>query len=461
MILASIALALSVVAFFLRDMTKGEPSDEKHPSPALAYGLLAILVGLAVFGGTLWKDYLGAAVGFGIGALAAALSYAVGLMSNQSKAGRAMPIALGTLGVALLPIVPLETSPLAAIFGSAAAAWLLSFNRDKEPNYWGVRCALTIAGVAGVNALGAFGAREEIARSGGVLFGILISFVAIVSSLAPRIRPFLATGLVAAGSWVLVDRVLLIPDALIVTLAASLLAVIVHFMLNEDNGNSLRQLVAVIIWVAAGSALFNYEQGYGVALIFLIGMGLLLTYGNQPALASLGPLGAIVLYRVFRENHIEATRAYDIGQHYAMVGILVGMALPVLAQEWQRVSAGRTKFFGGIAGAIWIPAMLVVPVGAAVLLGAKGVVGYLFGLGLAPVVESLRGDKTSHPASLALGLSAAMTLMFTPIQPLLELDRDGKLRALGFIVGGLAVLGLTIAVLSGEFARPKAEKQSS
>jgi uncharacterized membrane protein (DUF2068 family) len=127
----------------------------------------------------------------------------------------------------------------------------------------------------------------------------------------------------------------------------------------------------------------------------------------------------------------------------------------MLAQEWLANSAGKTKFFGGLAGLVWVPILIGAPIAAAVLLGAKGVVGYLFGLGIASIASVPRGERSVHTLTLAMGLSASMTLTFPWISHLLELSKEQKVQYLGIIVGAVLVFSVLIAVLSGDFKRSK------
>lgn len=460
-----IAIALAVIAFFVRDLSPREPKQERSQTAALPYSLLAALVaGLVALAFAFQNsrpEGVGAAIGFAVGALAVSVSYAFGLLSIQSGAGRVMPIALGVSAVSLLPLLPFDPSPLATVFGASAAAWLLSFGQVEEPNPWGVRTALTTAAIAVINLIAAY-AQKDIpdATHSGTMLGIIAIIATLIACSWNNQtgRAAIASLVFTLGAWAVGEKVLMIPDLRYLAGGACILAMIVHFMISDDQApNTLRMIVSQVLWVTAGTAAFGIEQGYGMAVVLLAASTVLISSNNRSALLSLGPLGGLVFYRLFREEHLNATRAFEIGQHYAMVGILIGLVLPLLAQEWLRYSAGKTKFFGGIAGVLWIPALVSVPLATAVWLGSKGVVGYLFGLGLASVAASARGERSAHTLTLGLGLSALMTLSFAWLEPYLDLAKDEKLRTLGYIAGGIFILAIAIAVLSGEFQRSKKE----
>jgi hypothetical protein len=262
-----------------------------------------------------------------------------------------------------------------------------------------------------------------------------------------------------AGGWYLLadlGKLLGANSALPVVWGGCVLALIVAYLIPEDSTPSaMRVLVGTVIWISAGTAAFGFDKGFGVAALGLTAAIGLLASGNRRALQTLGPLGALVMYRVFYESHRGATQAFDIGQHYAMIGLVVGVLLPVMAQEWIRMVAKRGGLSALIAGALWIVVLLVAPITTAVVLGAKGVVGYLFGLGLASVVEAVRGEKSAHATSLGIAMAGAITLMYEALLPQLDLERTEKLSRLAYLGGGVVVLGVLIAVLSGEFGRSK------
>jgi len=138
-----------------------------------------------------------------------------------------------------------------------------------------------------------------------------------------------------------------------------------------------------------------------------------------------------------------------------MIVLVVGALLPVMAQEWLRTVSRSGGFLTLIAGALWIVVLLIAPIATAVVLGAKGVIGYLFGLGLGGVIEAVRGERSAHSMSLGIAMAGVMSLIYDALLPHLDLDRDEKLVKMAYLGGGVLVLGLVIAVLSGEFTRSK------
>lgn len=469
MLLPIIAAVLAVVALFVRDgAPTTAPDGKRREAPAGAYLILALLVGALILGaftgyGGL-ADALPVAISFGVGCLLSAVAYGFGLVKGQSGAGRAAPIALGVLAPSILGLLPYEGTPLALVFGAAAAAWYLSIGTEDDPNPWAMRASVVAGLVVAMNLLGSKANIGDYGPMAGTLLGLVGAGAAVLGGVLAKVskNPSLMVGVTLAafaGGWYLladVGKLLGANSALPVIWGGCVLALVVAALIPEDAAPSaMRVLVGVVIWVSAGTAAFGFDKGFGVAALGLTAAIGLLASGNRRALQTLGPLGALVMYRVFYESHREATQAFDIGQHYAMIGLVVGVLLPVMAQEWIRMVAKRGGFLSLVAGALWIVVLLVAPIAAAIVLGAKGVVGYLFGLGLASVVEAVRGEKSAHATSLGIAMAGAITLMYEPLIPHLDLDRADKLSRLAYLGGGVVVLGIVIAVLSGELGRSK------
>lgn len=458
------AAAVALLAFFARDGVKPEgEKSKKVEAPVGAFIILAALVGVLMVGltmsGQIIPDGISAGYGMGIGVCASALAYGIGLIGAQRSAGRAAPLAIGALMVAVLPLFPGTPAPMAVVFGSAVGAWILSIGKAEDPNPWAMRTAVAIGAVVAANALGGAIDEKAVTQHAGTMLAVCLALAGVVLPLIPQIARGLSLVALTAGVAYLVgDKLFGVSETLVVCAGGALVALIVSWLIpDEEKPNTMRLCLGTLIWISAGTASFSMRQGFGMALLFLTAVATLLLMGNRRALLSMGPLGAIVFFRVFRETNLDAAKALDIGQHYAMIGLVIGAALPVLAQEWLQTVARRGGIMALVAGLAWVIVLLAVPLAAAVLFGAKGVVGYLFGLGLASLAEGIKGERSAHALSLGLGLSGVMTLVYSGLQPHLEMTRDEKVHALMYIGGGVVVAGLLIAVLSGEVMRPKEE----
>jgi len=139
---------------------------------------------------------------------------------------------------------------------------------------------------------------------------------------------------------------------------------------------------------------------------------------------------------------------FDVAQHYTMIGFLAGAVFPSLALEWWRQGSGASVNAPKTAGLLWVLVLAVAPMSLAVTLNDRGVIGYLMGLGMAPVLDAIRGEKSPQALSLSMGLAGAMTVGYGWIAPHLDLDRHGKIVWLAWIVIPLLVVIAAIATLS-------------
>jgi hypothetical protein len=173
-------------------------------------------------------------------------------------------------------------------------------------------------------------------------------------------------------------------------------------------------------------------------------------------LLSAGPLVGLAFYRVLRESHPDAVRALDIGQHYAVIGLAFGAVTALLPGEWltRRTSDSMSSSIGRV---LWSLVLCLIPVAMAVVLGAKGMVGFVAGLGFAAFVDGLRGYSSILPILIASGLSAIVAVSYGWMANLLDMTREGKQIAFYWMAGVALVLGVLIALVSKPDSEPKTE----
>ncbi|KXK13602.1 MAG: hypothetical protein UZ18_ATM001001928 [Armatimonadetes bacterium OLB18] len=158
-----------------------------------------------------------------------------------------------------------------------------------------------------------------------------------------------------AGGFVLLGmKYLLVEQFAVVGLGGVALALASLWVVpRSESESSLGYWLSTILWVAGATLAFGILRGYGVALGLAVGACVLLVFRHPRALSTLAPVAGIVVYRVFRENHLAASRALDIGQHYSLIGILAGAMLIVLALEWYK-EKGRSGFASGAGAFLWV-----------------------------------------------------------------------------------------------------------
>lgn len=446
--LPAIAVAITVLSLFV-PFAKSEGDESSTPSPG-AFLVLAILATAGVIAGLRYGSALpgltGASLGFGLGSLLSALAGGLGFTALRRKAD-SVPLALALVAASATPWLG-EGGPLGLIIGAGLAAWLSGFGAERESPL-ATRSAAVCVAIVAANLLGAkwpgtFGPQA------GLILGTVAVGSWVIASLALQgiARIVLAVGLAGVAGFLVCTRLLNASDLWMVFLGGiGLGALIAWFVDDSEPAGVFPAALACVMWVAGATAAFAYYKGLGMATLLIGGTVTIMALGRKLALSTLGPLVALVLFRVFREQYTEATRALDIGQHYAIIGLILGAMLPLLAYEW-RQGPGLRASGRALAGASWVALFLFFPLAAGVLLGAKGTIGLLVGAGFAGAIGALRGDANGHATTLGAAFAAILVLGYGWIVPYMDLGRNDKLQTLVWLAGVVLVLSVLIAALS-------------
>ncbi len=465
------AFVLAGVAFWGFD-ARGASREGRQPVARGASLMLAILAGLGFLGISLWR---GAPIGIEtplaltLGLICAFAAYLAEGRSAGAGWGRALtPLALAVAVSAAVPLLfpdSLGSAQLAAVFGAAAGAWGLAAGSKGRSVEDAFRAAVFLAVLVAADRLGRQHVAFEPAASTGVAFGLVAVVAGMVGALVSGrstsrggVGTLVALAVLAAGSFLVGQRYLDLRDTWVLFLISGAGALLVHWLLPEEEpADALRVLLATLIWIGLATAAFALRRGYGMSISMVSASSVLLLLGNRRALLSAGPLLALVYYRVFREDHVAASRALDIGQHYAMVGMAVGLLLPLLPLEWLRGQREeRCARRAAVGATLWTLALGIAPIGVAALMGPKAAIGLLIGLGFAALVEGLRQERSLAALTWVGGLGAVSALTYGWAKPLLDLTRDEKIVAL-YWVGGIALaLGLGILLMSQPRTRGEA-----
>lgn len=464
------ALAVAIAAFFLRDGSRDSAEGAK-PTP-FVLGAAALLGILGIAAGFAWneplRDLLPTAYGLAGGVAIVLLAAFLGGAKGQPGNALAAPVALGAFGAGIWTLVDIgvrEPYQLGAAAGAGIAAWVLSVGAANE---WAARTGVILALAIGVDILGNRGMGGNCSHAGSIL--ALTSALAALLALgmpkkpenAPTIRAVgITVGIVvmALGGWLLATRHLFLNDIWILFAGSAMAAVIVAWLVpNHAEESSVNFILAVIVWLGVATLAFGLRKGFGMSICALGGATALTIMGRTRALLTLGPLAMLVIYRVFRELHTDASRALDIGQHYALVGISIGILLPLLAAEWSTRRRADAK--SGLAAFLWTPGLLSVPYVAGVVLAAKGFVGVLAGLGFASVVEGLKGAVRLNGLALQVGIAFAMAGGYRWLSPVVDLARDEKIAALTWVAVLVGVLAISITLLSKDGREESAGREA-
>jgi hypothetical protein len=457
-----IAVAVAIVAIAARPgaADASEPSTESHPTvprwPALAVllvlGLVSVLAASQFGEGQ--KGAMPLAFGFAAGIVGAILAETMGRMPSQTGAGPAGSMGLGVAlagAVSLAPPPYLEPMQMGLALGLAVGAWVLCSGREGGDG-WSANAALFAGAVVAADALGRRAGGDHPGRT-GVALGVVAVAIALVLGLlrgqrSDAWKPPACAVLLAGAGYLIVDRYIWLADVWRVFGAAAFVALALHLLLaSQERAKTLRFGLAAVIAVAGATLAFATLRGYGMAVALLGATSLLMTCNNARAMLALGPFAALVAYRLFREANVAASRAPDIGQHYALIGVLLGAMLIVVALESKRA----TTRGGGAASALTSGLWSVLIAGAAVLgaaiLAAKGYIGIVFGMGLGTFVAGLAGERGVLPLSLSMGFGFAMAAGYGWLEPIADLSRQEKLVYLYWGAPCVALAALAIAAL--------------
>lgn len=375
----------------------------------------------------------------------------------------------------LVPVAALDRPALVWPVALALTAWI-----NQTPTMEVVESQLVVASFLGLGAIAfrSYSAALLAVVSGGLLAATYLGgahleqtnavgiaatialFPAVVGATLGKLGnrrelKSLAMGLTVAGGAFFVTRWMSV-DGTIATsvLLGALGGGVVGWLLpdgEDETSVGLRISLSALIWLGIGSITFGNLRGFGMSLALLGALATLTPFRNPRALLTLGPLAGLVLYRLLRDSHPEASRALDIGQHYALVGLAIGALIPTLPADAIR----RQK--GAVGAFLWMVVLLGVPILVHLLFGSIGAVGFIAGVGFAGMIYAYRNGKELLALAVGLGMAAETVLLSGRIGDFYGLTRDEKVRVIVMAAVGLVVLGSGLFVLG---RRTTAEAQS-
>ncbi|MEZ0327792.1 MAG: hypothetical protein ACAH95_18000 [Fimbriimonas sp.] len=215
---------------------------------------------------------------------------------------------------------------------------------------------------------------------------------------------------------------------------------------KSEPVNPISAGIGALISVGLATAAFALDKGTGMAAAFLGAAGFLLILGNARAVLALGPLFGLVLFRLFQNLYPDTSKAFDIGQHYALIGLMIGAVVPlILIDATPLAERARAKGIGAL-GVLALIVMALVPI-LTVFLGPTGAAGLVVGLGFAGVFELVRQGSSLLALSAGSGMAGVMLVSYGWLAKSLDLTRDEKIRILAWSAGGILVLSLLAVLL--------------
>jgi hypothetical protein len=443
-LLPLLALVFAVIGFLL-----GRPPELSERLP-FSRGIATLLVALlGAYAANRFGD-AGTKLSNSVGLLVGSILVLLSAYAPKRREAETAYMGLGVTGVALMVCLwpdQIRTSGLALMAGFGFAALTLG---DEAASLTAVGGSL----IAAATVLGRYGSDEPSYTHAGIAIGLGVCLLGILWQASQRLKapgkPWTAIviRILAVGlAFVVGSRYLGLHDAW-VSMALGVAAGVAVWAITpaEDVVDPGRSVVATVIWIGLGTLAFGLARGYGMALALALAGGIHLILGEKRSLTTCGPLLGLVLYRIFREAHLDASRALDLGQHYALIGLAIGAALPLLPERWWATKPDNVAL-QSLGGFLWTLVWAAAPFLAALLLGPKGVVGFVVGVGFSSLFTVSGLAPSLLPLAAAAAAGSLSSLTFGWLEGLTDLTRDEKLHWVLIAVVPMSLVVLTLAGL--------------
>ena len=422
-----IAVALTLLARYMSgDTETGRPKIE---IPRLIAMIAVALIGAAIiakYGPE--KDRLGLEVGLLIGV--------IGALLGEIYGGKFAPMGIGVSiasALHMLAVPSIGPAQIALLCGCAIGAITIG---SKGAFISSIVASVCVSG----DFLGSHYSNIPASAMVGSTLGLAGLVGVIISQALPKasdvLRPVAISLALIIGGY-LSTRSLGDMNLTYVIMIGAAAGFVVNFLISDSENDVTRIAIAAVIAVSIATIAFGFAKGTGMALALGAMVSILLGCGNRTALLAIAPLFGLVLYRLLKEINNDSTKALDIGQHYALLGVMLGALIPLLPANWVQ----RTGSKGGIGAFIWSILILSGPVFIAVMLGEKGSIGFVAGLGLSGLCQALRTDKGLMSLAIIPGLAATTTVCLDWFHDWTDLARDDKVKV--FMIAGVAVVILS------------------
>lgn len=438
-------MALGAVAAFL-DKPNSE-TDNKPDWTASMVGavFLVVLVGVGVSQGWFkfqfgpeWISVLAllGLAGWRPGAKIGAVGLAGGIVAASSglapNQGQTLYLHLALLGVASLAF--LRKSPIGggsvALIGLAGVSTRYFLIPDPGKDVHNLPAALVLAVViTGILGLLIPKTNEALKTWTGPVLGLVLAGVTFAVGAALYHKDHMA-------------RTMLISAFIGVATAWA--------MPSGSKPEPVKVGLAALTWLGIATYAFSNSLTLGMGLALAAGAGAVVLSGSEAGLAMLAPLAGLVGQRLARNIYPDAVKAFDIGQHYAIVGLLVAVCLVMMVTNGFSTSRvlveeGKSDWKPTAATIVGWALAVCAFLFSVIFLGPKGSTGLVIGAGLAALFVQLSKADGAGAAAVGVGFLGILGVAYPKLTALFDVSRAEKQGA--FAVASVVGLVLALALV--------------
>ena len=430
-VLVLVSLALTAVARLVSD---GKGAERSRPANSALIGLLLTTLLVAVVGVKYGQEHYRIAIASGLtlGAMA--------IFASEVLGGFIAPVGVALIATTTLHFLPqkaLQEGQFSLFVGLAIGSIVLG----SRP---GFTTAIIAAMCAAGDFLGAGHKNVPASIEMGSILGLAALFGMIAVGFLPKrlesvFRP-IGVAVVTAGAGFIVSQRMVEPHLAIAIGIAAVAALVVHFLVPDDERDVMRIIIAGIIAMSVASVSYSFYKNAGVSAAILTMLAILVGSRNRTAIMATSMVFGLVLMRLLQKADVAYAQTLDIGQHFVLLGIFLGALVPLLPVEKMVASDWR----GSLSSAMWVVLLVAACIFIEVMLGHRGINGFVAGLGIVGIISLLRQERSLMPMAIAPGLVGVSVFLLDRFDRWTDSGKDDKVKF--FLIAGTITIALAIGI---------------